>query len=87
MRDELREHKSSCRGKIELFHPANLQRKIDSYGYSFSMGKYGVFLLVAVAGAAGCGMLFGLHWYLILPVAVACAATLPFLILDGYKQM
>ena len=74
-------------GKFELFHPANLQRQIDSYGYSFSMGKYSVFLTIAVAGAIGCGVLFCLKWYLILPVVLACAAALPRLILDGYKQM
>ena len=43
--------------RFKLFHPANLQREIDCYGYSFSMGKYGVFLLLAVASAIGCGML------------------------------
>ncbi len=64
-------------GKFELFHPANLQRQIDSYGYSFSMGKYSVFLTIAVAGAIGCGVLFCLKWYLILPVVLACAAALP----------
>ena len=51
-------------GKFELFHPTNLQRQIDSYGYSFSMGKYSVILMAAVAGAIGCGVLFCLHWYL-----------------------
>ena len=74
-------------GKFELFHPANLQRQIDSYGYSFSMGKYSVILMAAVAGAIGCGVLFCLHWYLILLVVSACAMALPRLILDGYKQM
>ncbi len=73
--------------KFGLFYPGNLQRKIDSYGYSFSMGKYGAFLAAAVMVAIGCGMLFSLRWYLILPVVVACAVSLPFLILDGYKQM
>ncbi len=71
----------------EIFHPGNLQRQIDSYGYYFSMGKYSVFLFVAVAGTIGCGMLFCLHWYLILPVVVVCVLALPFFILDGYKQM
>ena len=74
-------------GKFELFHPANLQRQTDSYGYSFSMGKYSVILMAAVAGAIGCGVLFCLHWYLILLVVSACAMALPRLILDGYKQM
>ena len=44
-------------GKFELFHPANLQRQIDSYGYSFSMGRYCVFLSVSVTCAVGCGLL------------------------------
>ena len=74
-------------GRFELFHPANLQKQIDSYGYSFSMGKYSVFLTAAVAGAIGCGVLFCLKWYLILLVVFVCVAALPRLILDGYKQM
>lgn len=89
MKDRIDKHKDQGMGKrrFGLFHPGNLQRQIDSYGYSFSMGKYGVFLLAAVVGAVGCGFLFSLHWYLIIPVAAACAISLPFLILDGYKQM
>ena len=73
--------------RFKLFHPANLQREIDCYGYSFSMGKYGVFLLLAVASAIGCGMLFCLRWYFMILVMLVCVMTLPFLILDGYKQM
>ncbi len=70
-----------------LLHPENLQKKIDSYGYSFSMGRYVMFLFTALAGAVGCGILFSLHWYFILILAVVCLGNLPFLILDGYKQM
>lgn len=89
MRENTTENMSRKTGKEKfgLFHPGNLQRQIDSYGYSFSMGKYSVFLLVSVAFAVGCGMLFSLRWYLILPIVLACAMALPFLILDGYKQM
>lgn len=75
------------RGKFGLFHPGNLQKQIDSYGYNFSIGRYCVFLFISAAGAIGCGMLFGLHWYLIIPVVFTCIMVLPFLILDGYKQM
>lgn len=87
MKKRLNERRKQGNGKFEMFHPGNLQRQIDSYGYSFSMGRYSAFLLAAVAGAIGCGMLFCLRWYLILPVACACVMVLPFLILDGYKQM
>lgn len=89
MREKITGHRSSKsgKGKFGLLHPGNLQRRIDSYGYSFSMGKYSAFLLVSVMFAIGCGMLFSLHWYLILPIVLACAMALPFLILDGYKQM
>ncbi len=84
-----RKNKSKRRSKEKfgLFRPGNLQKQIDSYGYNFSMGRYCVFLSVSAAGAIGCGMLFGLHWYLIIPVVFACMMALPFLILDGYKQM
>ena len=37
-------------GMFYLFHPGDLQRQIDGFGYSFSMGKYILFLLAAVAG-------------------------------------
>lgn len=87
MKGRLNEHKKRGREKLEMFHPGNLQKQIDSYGYSFSMGKYSVFLLLAVAGAVGCGMLFCLRWYLILLIACVCVMVMPFLILDGYKQM
>lgn len=70
-----------------LFHPEDLQKQIDSYGYSFSMGKYMLFLLMATAGAVGCGILFSLRWYFTVLVALACVGNLPFLVLDGYKQM
>ena len=74
-------------GIFYLFHPEDLQKQIDSYGYSFSMGKYVLFLLTAAAAAGGCGILFSLHWYFTALVALACVGNLPFLILDGYKQM
>ncbi len=80
-----RNHRRNSR--FELFHPGNLQREIDSYGYSFSMGKYSVFIFVTVAGAIGCSALFSLRWYLMVLIVMACTAVLPFLILDGYKQM
>ena len=70
-----------------LFHPGDLQKQIDSFGYSFSMGKYILFILSAIAGAAGCGTLFSLRWYYVVLLAAACVWSLPFLILDGYKQM
>ena len=70
-----------------LFRPADLQKQIDSYGYHFSMVRYVLFVLTAVAGTVGCGMMFSLHWYFMVLTGAVCAATLPFLILDGYKQM
>lgn len=87
MKGKREEQKDRKKETLGLFHPGNLQRQIDSYGYSFSMGRYSLFLFVAAVGAVGCGMLFCLHWYLIIPVFFACAMSLPFLILDGYKQM
>ncbi len=77
----------SSKGIGYLFHPGDLQKQIDSFGYSFSMGKYVLFLLAAIAGAVGCGTLFSLRWYYVALLAAACAFSLPFLILDGYKQM
>ena len=35
--------KSGKKSRFELFYPGNLQKEIDSYGYSFSMGKYSLF--------------------------------------------
>lgn len=74
-------------GIFYLLHPENLQKQIDSYGYSFSMGKYLLFLLTVMAAATGCGILFSLRWYFIVLILLVCAGNLPFLILDGYKQM
>ena len=74
-------------GLFYLFHPGDLQRQIDSFGYSFSMGKYVLFLFAAIAGAVGCGVLFSLRWYFVALLAAACVWSLPFFILDGYKQM
>ena len=80
--------KQTGAGKITyLFHPADLQRQIDGYGYSFSMGRYLLFLLSGAAGAVGCGILFSLRWYYVVCIAAVCLVNLPFLILDGYKQM
>ncbi|MEY8391761.1 hypothetical protein D3Z36_14040 [Lachnospiraceae bacterium] len=87
LRKQKKINRQKRRSRFELFHPGNLQRKIDSYGYSFSIGRYGVFLFIAAAAAIGCGLLFCLRWYFICLVALACMAVLPFLILDGYKQM
>lgn len=78
---------SKKNGVSYLFHPEDLQKQIDSYGYSFSMGKYSLFLFTALAAAVGCGMLFSLHWYWVALLAITCLANLPFLVLDGYKQM
>lgn len=86
-KESVNRNKQKKKGRFDLFFPGNLQREIDSYGYSFSMGKYSVFLLASVACAIGCGILFSLRWYLILLIVLACAAVLPFLVLDGYKQM
>ena len=62
MRERINIRKNKGRGgKFEFFHPGNLQRQIDSYGYSFSMGKYCAFLLASVACAVGCGLLFSLR--------------------------
>ncbi|MCI8483445.1 MAG: hypothetical protein HFH41_03785 [Lachnospiraceae bacterium] len=74
-------------GIFYLFHPSDLQRQINSYGYSFSMGRYVIFLLTAIGGAVGCGILFSLHWYFVVIIALVCLGNLPFLVLDGYKQM
>lgn len=82
-----KEKKRKQTGIFYLLHPEDLQKRIDGYGYSFSMGRYVMFLLTALAGAVGCGILFSLHWYFILILAAVCLGNLPFLILDGYKQM
>lgn len=89
MREKIttKKKRSGKKDKIALFHPGNLQKKIDGYGYSFSMGKYSIFLTAAVAAAIGCGLLFSLRWYLMVLIVFANIIALPFLILDGYKQM
>ncbi len=74
-------------GVFYIFHPADLQKQIDSFGYNFSMGKYILFILTVMVSALGCGILFSLHWYFIVLIAFICLGNLPFLILDGYKQM
>lgn len=83
------ERKKQCgkNGITYVFHPEDLQKQIDEYGYSFSMGKYVLFILTAIAGAVGCGILFSLRWYFVMLIAVVCIGNLPFLILDGYRQM
>ena len=53
--------KSGKKSRFELFYPGNLQKEIDSYGYSFSMGKYSLFLAMAAGTAIGCGLLFCLQ--------------------------
>lgn len=73
--------------KRYLFRPSDLQKEIDSYGYNFSMGKYLLFILTVAAGATGCGIMFSLYWYFMLLFVLVCLINLPFLILEGYKQM
>ena len=73
--------------KHYFFRPSDLQERIDSYGYNFSMGKYLLFILTVTAGAVGCGVMFSLRWYFMVLLVLVCLKNLPFLILDGYKQM
>ncbi len=88
MKQNLKKKKNYSRrtGFSYLFHPADLQKQIDSYGYHFSMGRYVLFVLTAAAGITGCGMLFSLRWYFVVVTGLVCVGILPFLILDGYKQ-
>lgn len=72
---------------LVLIDPRNLRREIDSYGYSFSMGKYLLFIAAVIMGAVICGLLFSLRWYYIVVVAVTGILCLPSFILTGYKNM
>lgn len=76
--------------KVSIFvmlNPKNLQKEIDEYGYSFSIGKYMVFVVAAIAASVICGLMFSLKWYFIAAVSVAGILCIPSLILSGYKNM
>ncbi len=79
--------KRKCEGIHYLFRPGDLQKRINSFGYHFPMGRYVALIIAALAGAIGCGFLFSLHWALTALVAAACILSLPGMILDGYRQM
>lgn len=70
-----------------MLNPKNLQKEIDEYGYSFSQGKYLIFITAAIAGAVICGLIFSLKWYFILAIALSGIFCIPSLILSGYKNM
>lgn len=76
--------------KVSIFvmlNPKNLQKEIDEFGYSFSIGRYLVFIMAAIAGAVICGLMFSLKWYFVILTSIAGILCLPSLILSGYKNM
>lgn len=81
------EKKKRTEGIFTQLNPKNLQKEIDEYGYSFSIGKYMVFILAAISSAIICGLIFSLKWYFVLLPAIAGILSLPSLILSGYKNM
>lgn len=81
------EKKKRKEGIFTLLNPKNLQKEIDEYGYNFSIGKYLVFIVAALAASVVCGLVFSLKWYFIILIAVAGILCLPSLILSGYKNM
>lgn len=81
------ENKKGKEGILTLLNPKNLQKEIDEYGYSFSMGKYMVFIVAAIAASVVCGLIFSLKWYFVLLPAIVGILSLPSLILSGYKNM
>lgn len=74
-------------GILVMLNPKNLQKEIDEYGYSFSQGKYLVFITAAIAGAVVCGLVFSLKWYFIMAIAASGIICIPSLVLSGYKNM
>lgn len=72
---------------IEVIKPQNLQKQIDSYGYSFSIRKYILSMLAALMIAIIFGILFSLKWNYIAVIAVVCMLFMPSIILSGYKNM
>ena len=81
------EKKKEKEGIFTQLNPKNLQREIDEYGYSFSIGKYMVFIAAAISSAIICGLIFSLKWYFVLLPAIVGILSLPSLILSGYKNM
>lgn len=81
------EKKNGREGIPTLLNPKNLQKEIDEYGYSFSMGKYMAFTVAAIAAAIICGLAFSLKWYFVLVPATAGILSMPSIILSGYKNM
>lgn len=84
---EKRKSRKDKDGILAMLNPKNLQKVIDEYGYSFSIGKYAVFIAAVITGAVICGLLFSLKWYYIALIAGTGILCLPSLILDGYKNM
>lgn len=80
-------HKKGKASIFTMLEPKNLQKQIDEYGYSFSIGKYAASITAAVGGAIMCGIIFSLRWYYIAGIAIAGILCLPSLILGGYKNM
>lgn len=80
------------KGKTEIqnrwmFHPQNLQKQIDEYGYHFSMGGYLISVAAVMGGIIVCGAVFSLRWYMTVLVEITAFLLLPGMILDGYKNM
>ena len=78
------EKKKEKEGIFTQLNPKNLQREIDEYGYSFSIGKYMVFIAAAISSAIICGLIFSLKWYFVLLPAIVGILSLPSLILRLY---
>lgn len=72
---------------LELLNPMNLRKKIDSYGYEFSMGKYMVLLGVVCTIVLTLGMLFSLKWQMTAIIIIFFLLQLPGIILDAYYNM
>lgn len=83
----MKERKKKQNRLRDILNPANLQKKIDSYGYDFTMGKYLVTVLLSVVAAIVFGLLYSLEWKFIAIIAIAIILMLPNIIMSGYKNM
>ncbi len=71
----------------KLFNPKNLQTEVNRYGYNFSIKKFYLSILIALAAAIGVGILFKLAIPYILFIFIVCMLCLPSLLLTSYKNM
>lgn len=72
---------------VDILNPSNLQKKIDSYGYNFTIGKYLSSVLLSIAATLVFGWLFSLKWECMVVLAIVITMMLPSIILTGYKNM